>query len=134
MKKSIAVLSLTASILFTGACGTQSTKTASEAPKQTQQVKDEHLADVISYFKNKGYTIGTKTDKYYTMIGAIDGFGITLNNEPVEFYEFDKTDNATLGQVKKTGKLNTGNAYANGKFLMIDNVDQKIVQDFKEFK
>lgn len=138
MRKMLVVLSLIISVLLVAACSNQTVnnkpannQTASK-PK-VQETKPKHLVDVISYFKQKGFTIGEKSQKAYTMIQAVDGFTITLNGEQVELYEYDKADNSYLDNVKRTGKLGQFVATVNGKFLLAGGSD-KIVQTFKEFK
>ncbi|WP_053366578.1 hypothetical protein [Bacillus sp. FJAT-27245] len=61
----------------------------SEPAKSDPVIKSEGLADLISYFKSSGFTIGEVKEKAFDMLGAKDGFGIELNGHEVEFYEFD---------------------------------------------
>ncbi|WP_316568929.1 hypothetical protein [Neobacillus sp. YIM B06451] len=60
-----------------------------EPAKSDPVIKSEGLADLISYFKSSGFTIGEVKEKAFEMLGAKDGFGIEINGHEVEFYEFD---------------------------------------------
>jgi hypothetical protein len=128
------------SLLLTSACSNQSTTSTESKHVQsvqtasTVQAKTEHLNDILGYFKTYGFVIGAQSTKAYTMIGASDGFGIIIDGEKLELYEFDSPDNTTLQQYKQTGKLVTESAYVNGKFMLAGSPDQKIVEAFKEFK
>ncbi|WP_059170509.1 hypothetical protein [Bacillus sp. FJAT-27445] len=61
----------------------------SEPVKSDPMIKSEGLAELISYFKSSGFTIGEVKEKAFEMLGAKDGFGIEINGHEVEFYEFD---------------------------------------------
>lgn len=109
----------------------------------SNDAQPKHLSDLVSYFKSQGYTIGDKTEKSYDLIGAKDGFAITLNGQQVEFYEFDPNkSNPTLDKVKSNGTLEvmgfSSQAVANGNLILVgyDKVSDgdKIVKTFKDFK
>lgn len=124
MRKILVGLSLVLSILLITACSNQAA------------AKPKHLNDVVSYFKEKGFTVGEKSEKAYQMIGAIDGFAITINDQQVELYEFGpKQSNATLDQAKETGKFANSTAVVNGNFMMVDYKNNaEVDKAFKEFK
>lgn len=126
MKKMWVLVSLILSVLVISACSNQ----AAEKPK--------HLADLVSYFKDKGFAVGSKSEKAYQMIGAINGFETTLDGEQVELYEFDpKQSNATLEQVKKDGKFANNDAAVNGNFMIVEYFgpgEEKVDKAFREFK
>jgi ABC-type glycerol-3-phosphate transport system substrate-binding protein len=121
MKKSLMAISLILSILLISACSNQTA------------AKPKHLDDVVAYFKDKGFTVGDKQEKEYTMIGAVDGFAITIDGIQVELYEYDKADNSYLENIKRTRKLGDLNAVVNDRFLLAGGMG-KIIQAFEEFK
>lgn len=109
--KKILMVFITFALLFVVAC---SNEKAQATPK--------HLNDLVTYFKNKGYKLDGKTDKYYTMIGAINGFGININGHSVELYEFDPNQkNPILDTVKESEELNGAKAEVNGIFLLVEH-------------
>lgn len=124
VKKVFVILSLFFVVLSSAACSSSS--------------KPKHLDDLVSYFKDKGFTVGDKTEKTYQMIGAINGFETSLDGEQVELYEFDpKQNNATLEQVKKDGKFANNDAAVNGNFMIVEYFgpgEEKVDKAFREFK
>lgn len=114
-------------LLIVGACS------------EKTQATPKHLDNLVTYFENKGYKLDGKSDKYYAMIGAINGFGININGHSVELYEFDPSkQNPILDTVKKTGNLEGSPAVVNGVFLLVEHDNStemdKIVKTFEDIK
>ncbi len=104
------------------------------------------LTGVLDYFKKNGLNIGGKTVKAASMIGAKDGFGISINGSNVEIYEFDPNskDELAVANLKaaKDGYIEIVgikfNVVLNGNIILVgydEHPDKdKIVELFKKYK
>jgi peptide subunit release factor RF-3 len=98
------------------------------------------LADVLNHFESNGFTVGEKTLKAFEMVGAVDGFGIELDGENVEFYLYE-SDSEDLEEMKTTGQYNMDgfviNAQVNGNVALMGYEEHpeadKIVEVFNSF-
>lgn len=88
------------------------------------------LADLLLHFEQNGFTVGEKITKDYSMVGAVDGFGIELDGEEVEFYLYDPdtADDETLQRLEDAETLGTITmwnmtfpALLNGDIMMINH-------------
>jgi|GEM_PF-1508892 Copper amine oxidase N-terminal domain. len=113
----------------------------------TQTVKAPDLSDVVTYLKNNGFEIGEVKPKAYSMMGAVDGFGLIVNNEQIELYLFDPSTASqeilkNLESARSIGKFSmsgfTFPVIMNGNIMLTryeTHPDKdKIVAAFKNFK
>ncbi len=119
-----------------------------EKAETEEEVKPVAQADVtnqldalVGYFESNGYTIGEKTVKAYEMVEAVDGFGIEVNGENVEFYLY-KPDSEALKGIQSTGSYDMDGfvipSLANGNIVMMAHdrhgEKDKIVETFNSYK
>jgi hypothetical protein len=159
MKKWVVVLLVVLSMVV-AACGKEEDQVkpektkavaAQQKPKVEKKeepvVKEKSLSDVVTYFKSQGYQVGEVSTKAFQMLGAKDGFGITINGKPIELYQFDPNstnadaqknlkDAQTIGKVSMSGFSIP--VISNGDFVLMhysDHPDKdKIIETFKSFK
>jgi hypothetical protein len=104
------------------------------------------LADVVDHLKESGLDVGDVETKAYEMLGAVDGFGIAVEGETIELYQFDpnsddEVSKKNLADGKSIGKMSAAGfsfpAKVNGNFALIgyDTHPKKdeIVKIFEEF-
>lgn len=71
--------------------------------KETEQSNKEiTIEDFKNALEQKGLKITNTTTKLGSLIGAIEGYGYTINNETIEIYKFDvnSNDNLTVNNIK----------------------------------
>ena len=105
------------------ACGEKETTTEVKEPQVKQEepkkeeVKQEQsksLSGIVNHFKDNGFIVGDVHTKAFEMLGAVDGFGIDVDGEQIEFYLFDRTsaneetlknleDAEVLGKINMSG-------------------------------
>ena len=87
---------------------------------------NKSIDELIEKFDNQGFN-GTRTNKYFSMVGAIDGCGYKNADFSIEIYKF--------GDNKVSDML----PYKNGCFGMLINetsnnsINEKLVTTFKDF-
>ncbi|MTI94358.1 MAG: hypothetical protein FH749_02565 [Firmicutes bacterium] len=109
-------------------------------PVDEENTDNEPLADLLGHFEQHGFTVGEETLKDYSMLGAVDGFGIELDGEDVEFYLFDPaTDDPDAQQLLEDARTKgtitmweiTFPALINGDILMINHDEHSKQEDIE---
>lgn len=89
--------------------------------------KNKSIDDLVALFNSKGFN-GTKTNKWFAAIGAIDGCGYENADFTIELYKYN--DSKSIPDVLP---------YKNGNFGMIiqnptsGNINQMIIDTFNSF-
>lgn len=117
-------------------------KTSKQKPKQPKQETDKHLDDIVNYFKSKGFKVGPKENVMFAVVGAYNGFRISLNGTKIELYKYT-TKNKYFDDAKNKGVIGLYKhkvpAAVNSNFMLVfydknsPNKDE-IIQTFKDFK
>ncbi|HLR04138.1 MAG TPA: hypothetical protein VK111_15440 [Virgibacillus sp.] len=113
----------------------------SEEENNSTDNEDETLDDIVQHFDDSGFDIGDKTEKFPEMIGASEGFGIEIDGEDIEFYEY-KSDSDDLENIQSNGEVEMEDfgslpALANGNLVMINHdehsEENEIIEVFESF-
>lgn len=99
------------------------------------------LDDLLDYYEENGFTVGSKNEKMFEMIGAKDGFSVYLNDSYAEFYIYEK-DSTDLAYIKENGeydmKVFMVSAIANKDIVLMGYEDEPdegmIVKLFNDFQ
>lgn len=126
---------------------TQQTSTLTKTQNTTLSNTNESLGDLVEHFKSNGFETGEVIGKAYSMMGAVEGFGIMINGEQIEFYRFDikTTDEETkknLETARTAGVYSMSgmsfSAIMNGNMMLVRYEDHpekdKIIEVFKNYK
>jgi hypothetical protein len=79
------------------------------------------IQDYFDLVESKGYSIDEKRQNWYQMIMAADGYGVTIDGNSMEIYEFDLsiiTGRKGLENVIENGLMGTG-VIVNGNLVML---------------
>lgn len=117
-------------------------QTESDAEEEkTHDEKEKTLEELVEHFKQSGFNIGDKTKKAPEMIGASEGFGIEVDGEDIEIYQYE-LDSEDLDEIKSNGEYEMEGfgpfpAVANGNFVLISHEEhsetEKITTTFESF-
>ena len=69
------------------------------------------IQDYLVELKNQGFSLGKKQEKMYQFLMASDGFGIEVNGENIEIYEYDTSITSgkeALVKIEKDGFMGHG--------------------------
>jgi uncharacterized protein YceK len=58
---------------------------------------EKSLDGLLSHLTASQFQVGTPEEKWFSMIGAENGFGVDIDGQQIEFYQF----NTTIGSGKK---------------------------------
>lgn len=73
--------------------------------------KELLIRDYFDLVKSEGYSLGDKQHKMYQFLMAVDGYGMKVDGETIEVYEFDlsvKTGQTALEKLKTDGFMGSG--------------------------
>jgi hypothetical protein len=99
------------------------------------------INDLLEYL-SKYFTLSDRSEKFFGMIGAIDGCGIELNGSEIEIYKYDLKDPGQKTIIENAQKTNTMTVMGftvpvlvNGTFIITNYSDHpeknKLVEIFK---
>lgn len=116
----------------------QATKT-SEKETETTKIQEKTLSDIETFLQKKGVLLGDKMQMAAEMVGAIDGFKYA--DCKTEIYEFDinseeykKLSNGEEIPLKGMEGFFVKAISANGKFVLIGDPSQEIIDAFESFE
>ncbi len=149
--KKILLISVILAAMLLSACGAPTsgptTQLAPAKQEPTLTPKPVTLTDVVRYFKEQGLEVGEIVTKAFSMMGAVDGFGIYIEGEQIELYLFDPetADDETLRNLQDAQSIGKFSAFGfsfpvvmNGDIMLTryDEHTQKdrIIKIFKQFR
>jgi hypothetical protein len=102
------------------------------------------IDDLIQFFSTD-FKIDGKHEKYFAMVGAIDGCSINLDGSGVEIYKYDLTDPGQKTIINEAKNKNTLPCFGmalpcivNGSFILVNYTSHpkkdKVIKKFKNFK
>lgn len=107
-----------------------------EVPKAV----DDELQAIVDHFEGEGFDVGERAFKAYEMIGAVDGFGVDVNGEVIEFYLYEE-GSEELEELRSEGQFDMDGfpipGEVNGKIALMsheEHPDQgEILATFHDF-
>lgn len=100
------------------AASVQKTTSTPATPKVTALTLD----NATTKLKTAGFTIDSKDTAYYQLIGADNGYKVTVNNgdATIEFYEFSNSKSQTAANSQLAS---SGTVFENGNIVMLIDAD-----------
>jgi hypothetical protein len=101
------------------------------------------INDLLEYF-SENFSVTNKSEKFFEMIGAIDGCGVNLNGFSIEIYKFDIKDQGQKTIIENAQQTHTMSIFGttfpvlvNGSFVICSYTGHpertKIIEIFEEF-
>lgn len=84
---------------------------------------DKSLDGLLTHLTASQFQVGTPEEKWFSMIGAENGFGVDIDGQQLEFYQF----NTTIGSGKKALEnviqegLNGSPVHVNGNLVILED-------------
>ncbi|MDB4977924.1 MAG: hypothetical protein JWM56_110 [Candidatus Peribacteria bacterium] len=77
----------------------------------------------MAHFTQSDLQVGEKTEKYYGILAAENGFGVSINGIDVEVYQFNTSIGSgqkALDAIIKEGLMGSP-VYKNGDLILVEN-------------
>lgn len=84
---------------------------------------EKSLDGLLSHLTALQFEVGTPEEKWFSMIGAENGFGIDIDGQQLEFYQFNTTIGSgkkALANVMQEG-LNGSPVHVNGNLVILED-------------
>ena len=92
------------------------------------------LEGIGSHFEKHGIEVTDRIPKSYEMIGAMDGYGCSLNGKEVEIYLYE-SESTVLKKAKEKGRILDSKAVVNDNIVMVivDDIADKTLEVFAAY-